>query len=218
MAQWKPEKTDVLDALAAEILHNYGRGRVIVAVDGVDGAGKSTFAGFLIEAFHRAGHTALVASVDDFHRPRDQRYARGKDSPEGFYLDSYDYPAFRELLVQPFKRGATEIVAGTFDHVGDVPTRIVETVEFPDAILVIEGIFLQRPELAPLWNYAVWLDVPRAVRDARLIERDGPTSVGPRYSGGQDLYLSDANPRAAANAIIDNSDADHPRRVFADSC
>ena len=44
MARWHPEKKDVLDALAAEILHNYGKGRAIVAIDGMDGAGKTHFA------------------------------------------------------------------------------------------------------------------------------------------------------------------------------
>ena len=36
MTRWTPQKKDVLEALAADILHNYGRGRVIVAIDGVD--------------------------------------------------------------------------------------------------------------------------------------------------------------------------------------
>jgi len=39
-----------------------------------------------------------------------------------------------------------------------------------------------------------------------------------RYSGAQALYALEAKPRTAATAIVDNTDADHPRRRFADSC
>ena len=84
--------------------------------------------------------------------------------------------------------------------------------------LVVDGIFLNRPALRGLWNYSIWLEGEPAVIAARLEERDGPTALSERYSGGQALYLKDADPRAAASAIIDNTDVDHPRRVFADSC
>ena len=82
MTKWAPAKIDTLDALAAEILQNNGRGRVIVAVDGVDGAGKTYFADALAEALRRAGHTVFRASIDGFHNTRALRYARGATSPE----------------------------------------------------------------------------------------------------------------------------------------
>ena len=36
MARWAPLRRDLIEALAEEILHNYGHGRVIVAIDGED--------------------------------------------------------------------------------------------------------------------------------------------------------------------------------------
>ncbi|HYJ67792.1 MAG TPA: hypothetical protein VEX15_09025 [Nocardioidaceae bacterium] len=61
-----------------------------VAIDGVDGAGKTTLGDELADLMD--GRRPIVrASVDGFHRPRAARYARGRASPEGFYLDSYDY-------------------------------------------------------------------------------------------------------------------------------
>jgi uridine kinase len=52
------------------------------AVDGIDCAGKSTFADQLGELL---GASRL--SIDDFLRPRDERYARGELSGEGYYRD-----------------------------------------------------------------------------------------------------------------------------------
>jgi uridine kinase len=57
-----------------------------------------------------------------------------------------------------------------------------------------------------------------AVAVERMLVRDGVSEETPRYEEGQLLYLEEAKPREAADAIIDNNDYDHPRRVFADSC
>jgi len=218
MTRWTPQKKDVLAALADDILHNYGRGRAIVAIDGVDGAGKTRFAADLVQALIDKGHAAVLASIDDFHRPRAERYAQGEDSPRGFYEDSYDYSTFRRVLVEPFRLGGSAaFVTADFDHRADAQVEPKWITAPADAILVVEGIFLNRPELRGLWNYSIWLDAPAAVAEARLLERDGASGVSARYTGGQKLYAKE-KPSSRATAIIDNADFAHPRRVFADSC
>jgi uridine kinase len=74
--------------------------RIRVAIDGVDGAGKTVLADALAPLVIAEGCQVIRASVDDFHHPRAVRYARGRYSPDGFFLDSYDYPAFRRLLLE----------------------------------------------------------------------------------------------------------------------
>ena len=219
MASWTPLKTDVVAALAADILHNYGKGRAIVAVDGLDGAGKSHFADALASELGRGSRAVFRASIDDFHRPRVERYARGPDSPEGFYRDSFNYTTFRRVLIEPFRIGHIgSFVLAAFDLKRDAQIEPKWTTAPDDAILIIDGIFLNRPELRGIWNYSIWLQVDPEVAAARLRERDGETTNTARYTEGQSLYLTDANPSAAATAIIDNNDYDHPRRIFADSC
>jgi uridine kinase len=164
------------------------------------------------------GHAVFRASVDGFHRPRLDRHARGKDSPEGFYLDSFDYELLRRVLLDPFRLGGSAgFVTAAFDQESDAQVEMKWLTGPADATLVVDGIFLNRPELRGLWNYSIWLEVPEEVSDARLIARDGH---GPaeRYAGGQVLYRAEADPRTAATAIVDNSDYERPVRVFADSC
>ena len=36
--------------------------------------------------------------------------------------------------------------------------------------------------------------------------------------GGQELYFAEANPPRIRGALVDNTDPEHPRRIFADSC
>ncbi len=218
MTRWTPAQRETLDGLADEFLQHYARGRTTLAIDGIDGAGKTVFADALAERLDRRGHTVVRASVDGFHRPRAERHARGVDSAEGFYRDSYDYDVFRRMLVEPFRLGgSTGFVTEAFDLRADAPVELRWETTQADATLVVDGIFLNRPELRGLWNFSVWLDVPREVAEARLLERDG-ASGQERYRGGQALYLAEADPRSRATAIVDNTDPLAPQRIFADRC
>ncbi|WP_127820475.1 uridine kinase [Microbacterium sp. CPCC 204701] len=209
--------------LRDDIRRQYPAGRVIVAVDGIDGAGKSVFADGLAETFAETGDAVFRASIDGFHRPRAERYARGRHSPEGFYRDSYDYATFRRVLIDPFRdgaqtAGATGFQLSAFDVVRDAPAESQWVSAPRDAVLVIDGIFLHRPLLRDLWDWSLWLEVPFDVAYTRMAVRDGcdpdpdaPTNA--RYRRGQDLYLREAAPREAASVVVDNSDFAHPRRI-----
>jgi uridine kinase len=209
--------------LRDRVRRRYAAGRVVVAVDGLDGAGKTVFADGLAEVFAEAGSAVFRASIDGFHRPRAERYARGRRSPEGFYRDSYDYPTFRRVLLDPFRDGAqtagtTGFQLAAFDVARDAPVESQWVTAPRDAVLVIDGIFLHRPELQDLWDWSIWLDVPFETAYARMALRDGsdPDPDAPanaRYRQGQQLYLDEARPRAAASVIVDNADLAHPRIV-----
>ncbi len=41
------------------------------------------------------------------------------------------------------------------------------------AVAVVDGLFLHRPELAGLWDFTIFLEVPFEVTAARMAERDG---------------------------------------------
>jgi uridine kinase len=196
-------------------------GRVIVAVDGLDGAGKTVFADGLAEVFAETGDAVFRASIDGFHRPRSERYLRGRNSPEGFYRDSFDYATFRRVLIDPFRDGAqtagtTGFQLAAFDVVRDAPVESQWVTAPLDAVLVVDGIFLHRPELRDLWDWSIWLEVPFEVSYARMALRDGsdPDPDAPsntRYRQGQEIYLREARPREAASVIVDNADLAHPR-------
>jgi uridine kinase len=217
--RWTPLKRDVLDSLADEFLHNYGRGRTLLAVDGIDGAGKRPFADALAERLGRGGHAVFRASIDRFHKPRAERYVRGVDSAEGYYYDSFDYELFRRVLIEPFRMGGSAgFVTEAFDVERDSQIEMDWKTGPQDATLVVDGAFLNRPELRGIWNWSIWLEADAEAAAQRLFDLDGAAGSSPRYPGGQRLYLAEADPRSRASAIVDNTDPEHPRRVFADSC
>lgn len=220
--------TTLLRGLRDEVRQHNRAGRVVIAVDGIDGAGQAEFADALADVFAEDGSAVFRASMQDFQRPRAERERRGRQSPEGYYRDAFDDATLRRVLIDPFREGgqtggATGFQLTAFDAVRDQPAESAWTSAPRDAVLVVDGIFLHRPELKGLWNWSVWLDVPIDVAFARLALQDGsdPTPSAPanaRIRQGQELYLREASPRAAAAVIVDNTDLAHPSRVWADSC
>jgi len=222
MARWAPERRDVIAATVDEILGNYRRGRIAIGVDGRTASGKSTFADDLAREFERRGFATARASLDDFLNPSEQRYRRGRFSAEGYYRDAYAYDVFRRVLIEPFRMGGSAaFVTAAYDRVRDVALEPKWRTGPDDIFLIVDGGFLDRPELRGVWNYSIWLDADDEVRAERLRARDGiepGSELAGRYEGAHELYERDAHPRQAAIAIIDNTDPEHPRRVFADSC
>jgi uridine kinase len=217
-------RIEFLRELVGEIAHNYGHGRTIVAVDGIDGAGKTSFGDDLAAVFREAGHDAFRASMEDFHRSRADRYRNGRESPASFYRDSFDYRTFERVLVDPFRMaGSAGFQTAAWDVKRDAPTLTRWITGQPDGVLIVDGVFLNRPELRGIWNYSILLEVPWDVAYARLAERDArdpnPDALAnARYREGQELYFAEANPRQYADALVDNADPAHPKRIFADSC
>lgn len=183
--------------------------RALVAVDGVDGAGKTTFADELAEVLRAQGREVVRASVDDFHHPRAHRWERGPASPEGFFLDSFDHERFTNDLLIPFAAGHPFRRASHDLATDEYVTPPAETAA-PHAILLVDGIFLHRDELVEHWDFSIFLDVPFEVSVARMGRRDGtPTDPDDprnhRYVEGQRLYLAKCRPAARASLVIDNS-------------
>jgi uridine kinase len=196
--------------------------RVVVGIDGSDCAGKTTLADRLDDALHvpTLKMPTLRASVDGFIRPRAQRYQRGELSADGYYLDSFDYPALLNQCLLPFLGGKAVLRTITCDHLGDADATI-DAVAIPTkAVLVIDGVFLLRPELRELWALSVYLRVSPEETLRRAHRRDlglfgSAEEIERRYLGrylpGQALYRQEADPEARAHILVDNEQTDEPR-------
>lgn len=74
---------------------------VRVAIDGIDAAGKTILSDELVAPIEDLTRSVIRASCDGFHSVRADRYRRVRDSPEGYYHDSFDYEAIRSALLVP---------------------------------------------------------------------------------------------------------------------
>jgi len=182
----------------------------LVGVDGPDGAGKTTFADALAATVTDAGREVVRASVDDFHHPRAHRHADGR-TPETVWMRHFDNEALLRELLDPWRAGAgAEYRRRWHDLATDRPVREPQETVPQDAILIVDGLFLQRDELRGAWDLAVYLDVPDDLGIARVIARDGPLDDPERYVGAQRIYREQCVPRDRAALVIDNTDPQRP--------
>jgi len=213
-------RRELLARLAAWIT-GYPLDHVIrVAVDGPDCAGKSTLADELAPFVARTGREAIRISLDGFHTPREERYARGPLDPEGYYRDSFDLEAVvRNVLAPLGADGSQAYRSAAFDAEADRPASQPVRMATAGAVLLFDGVFLSRPELRPYWECSIFVDANESEILARALRRDAARfgseeavreRYARRYLPANRLYLRDAEPLHAADVVIENSDPRNP--------
>jgi uridine kinase len=213
-------RRDVLERLAGLIAALELPHPVRVAIDGPDAAGKTTLADELAGVVATRGRPVVRASFDGFHRPRADRYRRGQTSAEGYYRDAFDYEAVRESLLLPLGPGGDRRYrASAFDLRADEPSPEAWFVARADAIVLVDGVFLLRPELAALWDFRIFVRADRDELLRRACERDASVlgsaeavreRYEQRYLVGQRLYDAEAQPERLADVVVENTDVTAP--------
>jgi uridine kinase len=214
------ERQQVIDRLAGLITSVERPHPIRVAIDGVDTAGKTTLANELVQPLKERGRHVIRASIDGFHRPRIERLRRGPDSPEGYYLDSFDLPSLQAALLIPLGPGGTRSYRrAVFDYRIDSQLNEPELQCPENAILLFDGVFLLRPALNDHWDFRVFIDIDFEEVVRRACQRDvglfGSAEATAeryrkRYIPGQQIYLDTVRPKERADVIVENSDLTHP--------
>jgi uridine kinase len=210
-------RNKILQDIASVILSIKHNEPIRVAIDGIDCAGKTIFANDLVEFIKDSGRAVIRASLDDFHNPRDFRYQRGRNSPEGYYFDSFNYKALFQYLLNPLgSNGDRKYKSKVFDYVNDEWVKSEPLIASNDSILIFDGIFLLRPELEEIWDLSVYLEISYDESIKRAIERqeEGSYEISElyqsRYIPGQKLYHIHVGPKRKADIIVDNNDLEKP--------
>ena len=192
---------DRLQAVAqiAALIAGHGR----VAVDGIDAAGKTTLADELAE---RIGSRAIRASIDGFHQPQQSRMR--------YFEDSFDLAAVRRELLDPLGPGGSRRYRRrVFDHRLDAVLDEPLASAAPDAVLIVDGIFLQRPELDDCWDFRIFVEVSFEEALRRALARDENATrerYEARYFPAQRRYLAEYRPRERADVVLVNEDPANP--------
>lgn len=167
-----------LGHMAASIFRKgAGHKRVLVAIAGAPGAGKSTLSEDLLPLLPQGA--AAIVQMDGFHHDNAVLEARGllarKGAPETF-----DFAGFRHAL-ERLKASDGEIALPVFDRKADL-ARAGATVIGPEIrFVLVEGNYLLLDEspwygLAPLFDFSIFIDVPRGELAHRLVSAGSTTA------------------------------------------
>jgi uridine kinase len=189
----------------------------VVGINGIDCSGKSLFAGALAQFLHSKGYQTQLISLDDFHNPREIRYA-GEDQVDNYYNRSFNINLIIEELLAPVhQKKAVSTRLTLLDLNSDKYELVKDYAINRDTIIIIEGVFLFRKELAPYIDYKMFLEISFEESKQRAKDRDPETIIkkyDDKYLPAQRIYLEEYPPSNTADIIIDNTAWESPRITY----
>ncbi|MDD0818513.1 hypothetical protein [Bacillus cereus] len=195
-----------------------------VGVSGITASGKTTFANELAEEIKKRGLPVTRASIDDFHNPRLIRYAQGKESAKGYYEDAHDYTAFKERLLKPLgPNGNLQYETISHNLITDIPVYNTPIFAQPNMVLIVDGTFLFKKDVAHLFDYKIFVDTDFELARKRGAKRE-TEAFGSykeaekmflnRYHAACKMYIEEHNPKDCADVVFRNSDLAKPELIF----
>ncbi len=171
---------------------------VLVALDGRSGAGKSTLAR---QVGARTG--ALVIDGDDFYRGADGATWDAMGPAEKVHL-VIDWRRQRVLLER--LRDGEQATWQPYDWEADDGRPAGVVTAGPAAVVILDGAYSARPELADLFALRVLLELGRDARRDRLLRREGARDRAEweaRWGRAEDLYFEQLMPPDAFDLVLD---------------
>ncbi|GGK88214.1 hypothetical protein [Mangrovihabitans endophyticus] len=182
-----------------------------VGVDGPSGAGKTTLADSVARALRTTTRRQIIrAELDHFMCMVPGLDGFPYDSAENFYARAWDCPAIRDRLLCPLGDGGSRRfrTAGTDAHAP------VDRLAAADAILIADGVFLQRPALDAHWDLRIYVEVTPQESLRRCVARDRHWLGSAEqarwrhanlYRPAQERYVDRVDPVSRAHIVVDGT-------------
>ena len=214
-------RKEELFIILKELIINYKKDEIIlVAIDGIDASGKTTFSNELSKLITE--RPVVNLTMDSFHNSKEIRLHKGEFSPVGYYLDSFDYNFIIDNVLEPIVSGINEITPKKFDYKNNQEIDQTKIIIPSNAIVIFEGIFILRKELMKFWDISIFLEITWEEMILRAIKRDLEyfeseeilrDKYRRRYMPGQKIYLSQEKPDIKSNVLIDFNDCNNPEII-----
>ncbi|TPW27644.1 nucleoside/nucleotide kinase family protein [Martelella alba] len=183
-----------------------GKSRVLVAIAGAPGSGKSTLSDLLCRRLNERsadGDVAAVVPMDGFHLDDSVLRDAGTLARKGAYF-TFDFGGLNAMLLRLKANQEDAIAVPLFDRDLEISRAGARIIPKDRTIILVEGNYLlldQSPwsALARHFDLTIALDVPFALLEQRLIARWTE----------QGFPLDEARRRAHENDLINASLVQH---------
>lgn len=187
----------------------------------MDTSGKSATTTSLAEELLRSGLAVQIVRLDDFHRSRAERCREDLSEPVQFYERTFDFDRLKNEVLTPIKdEGSLETSLICLDLLRDTWTVERHYSVNSNTVVLLEGVFLFRPDIAHFLDLTIFLQVDEGTVIDRARKRDIPLhgeeimqKYQSKYLPAQRVYLEKYPPEQNADVIIDNNDWANPKVV-----
>ena len=189
--------TSKLDLLIAEAHKPLNR-PVLVAVDGRSGTGKSTLA-----AEVAARHGGRCVTADDFWSGGEEDYWQALP-PDERADRAIDWRRLRAEVLEPLLAGCPASWRTFNWQVGEGLSDSSLACE-PVPVIVLDGAYSMRPELADIVDVAVLVTLDDPERRSRLLAREGDEFMGRwhvLWDKTEDYYFTTVRPPNVFDVVI----------------
>jgi uridine kinase len=179
--------------------------RVVVAIDGRSGSGKSTVAEAVAQAMG-----AVIVPCDDFFAASVSDAEWDRRTPEQRAADAIDWRRMQREAIDPLRAGrparwyAFDFPAGPRGD-GTYPLQTTPTERAPKPVVLLDGAYSARPELADILDLSVLVEAVPATREARLAAREGADFLRQwhaRWDPAEEYYFGYVRPPASFDVVI----------------
>jgi uridine kinase len=203
----KPQILHSVEELVAELRSRKPNGGqvFVVAFDGRSGAGKSTLASVV------APLLGAVVPSDDFFAASIPDSEWDRKTPEQRAEGAIDWRRLRLDAIEPQRAGlparwfAFDFAAGLRPD-GTYPMQGVATERAPAQIVIVDGAYSSRSELADLLDVTVLVNAPQTERNRRLAAREDAAFLETwhaRWDAAEDHYFGRLRPPTSFDLVFE---------------
>ncbi|MCC8140583.1 MAG: uridine kinase [Lachnospiraceae bacterium] len=177
------------------------RERVLVAIDGRCGSGKTTLAALLQDEL-----SCELIHMDDFYLRPEQRTAQRLAEPGG----NVDYERFLAEVLQPLRAGQPFCYRPFDCSVWDFKEAIAVT---PGAVTLVDGSYSCTPKLYTCYDLRIFLTLDQEEQSRRILLRGGAEKAAQfreRWIPLEELYFSSVPVAERCELYFDTTDAGFP--------
>lgn len=184
---------------------------LLVGLSGIDGSGKGYVAAQLEGRLALHGAAPAILNVDGWLNLPERRFSRSAPA-EHFYENAIRFDEFFTQLALPLRdRRSVHLIADFTEETASTYRK--HTYDFKDvSVILVEGIFLFKPQYRSLFDLSVWIDCSFSTALARAINRaqeglsaaETIAAYETIYFPAQKIHLAHDKPLENADLIFEN--------------